>query len=30
MRLVPDQQIGYRKSMVGRGVARMLVEWDER
>ncbi len=30
MRLVPGQQVGYRKSMVGRGVAQMLVEWDER
>jgi cytochrome P450 len=30
LRLVPDQQVTYRKSMVGRGIARMLVEWDER
>jgi cytochrome P450 len=30
MRLVDDQEVTYRKSLVGRGLARLLVEWDER
>jgi hypothetical protein len=30
LRLVPDQQVEYRRSMVGRGLSRLLVEWDER
>jgi cytochrome P450 len=30
LRLVPDQQVSYRKSLVGRGISQMLVEWDER
>jgi cytochrome P450 len=27
LRLVPDQDIDYRKSLVGRGLSRLLVEW---
>lgn len=30
LRLAPDQHVEYRKSMVGRGLSRLLVEWDER
>jgi cytochrome P450 len=27
LRLVPDQEIAYRKSLVGRGLPRLLVDW---
>jgi hypothetical protein len=30
LRLVPEQEVTYRKSLVGRGIGQMLVEWDER
>ncbi|MEO5876914.1 MAG: cytochrome P450 [Streptosporangiaceae bacterium] len=30
LRLVPGEPVAYKKSMVGRGIAQMLVEWDER
>ena len=30
LRLVPGRRVEYRKSMVGRGLSGLLVEWDER
>lgn len=30
LRLVPGQQVTYRKSLVGRGLSQLRVEWDER
>jgi cytochrome P450 len=30
LRLVPGQDVTYRRSLVGRGLSELLVEWDER